>query len=447
MQSVKTRTPDVDVESVDATDDVELEGSLLTDVSLPPSDDGASEVEPELEPAVAPAPTKPRRPPPDALSQFVVFVGEAIFTVLVSFWKGLHWFVGLVTDVVIGGPMLCALLALGLVTPVVNLATYGYILDVTGGIGRTGKLRWGFRHLRGAKRAFTGLLGTAASLGPAYFVWTLYVDAGVLEPGRGRFLLLLGAFALAVVGLAHVALTVARKQGRLLSFLRPLWNVIWLGMRIWKKGLRAGVLDPIADTARAGWSFFEDNLWLGLRGWVATFLWLLPVAVLMAGASISPGFLALGTILLVPVALILPIAQARLAAEDRFSAAFEPIELARTYGKAPLLFVLSIAWILLAALPMYLFKVEALPHVAFVALIAGFFVAMILPSKLLAGWALARASRRETQAPFFFRFIVPCGLAPVIMFYVFTVAFSPLIVWPGTSGLIDHHAFLLPVPY
>ena len=101
---------------------------------------------------------------------------------------------------------------------------------------------------------------------------------------------------------------------------------------------------------------------------------------------------------------------------------------------------------LLSALPLYLLKIEMVPREA--AWLPGLvFIAFIYPSRLLTGWALARAKRREAPRHWFFRWTGWLPLLPAAGFYVLVVYFTQFTSWNGIASLYEQHAFLLPVPF
>ncbi|MFM7148455.1 MAG: hypothetical protein ACKO23_01305, partial [Gemmataceae bacterium] len=74
-------------------------------------------------------------------------------------------------------------------------------------------------------------------------------------------------------------------------------------------------------------------------------------------------------------------------------------------------------------------------------------ILFIYPARLLTGWALARASRRDSPRHWFFRWTGRLPLLPAAAFYVLIVYFTQFTSWNGVAGLYEQHAFLLPVPF
>ncbi|MFM9115023.1 MAG: hypothetical protein ACKOU6_02550 [Planctomycetota bacterium] len=106
----------------------------------------------------------------------------------------------------------------------------------------------------------------------------------------------------------------------------------------------------------------------------------------------------------------------------------------------------SLLVMLLFALPLYLLKIEFLQReVAWLPSLV--FVAFIAPARLLCGWALGRARRRERPRFFLSWLTAGPAMIPIVLFYVFIVYLSRYTSWYGSWSLFEQHAFLLPVPF
>jgi hypothetical protein len=351
----------------------------------------------------------------------------------------LEWLFG--TLVLLVG--LAALAAL----PVLQFLSLGYLLEAGGRVARSGRLREGFIGVRVAARLGGVVLGAWLLLLPVRFVAGLARSAQVIDPGgpvaRGWRLGLLVLIALTAL---HVAAACAR-GGRLRYFLWP-FNAVWLLRRLLRGGYYAEARDAVWDVAvslRLPYYF-----WLGLRGFVAAAAWLaVPVTLLALGGAPAPGaalFGFLGALLLAGVLLYLPFLQMRMAASNRLSAAFEVRSARAEYRRAPWAFSLAFVVALLSALPLYLLKIEMVPREA-AWLPSLVFIAFIFPARLLTGWALARARRRESPRHWFFRWTGRLPLLPAAGFYVLVVYFSQFTSWNGVWSLYEQHAFLVPVPF
>ncbi|MBX3465993.1 MAG: hypothetical protein KF878_03715 [Planctomycetes bacterium] len=347
-------------------------------------------------------------------------------------WTGLCGAVGLLA-------CLSALAAI----PVLQLLTLGWLLEAEGRLGRGEGLRAALPGLARAARVGAALLGLMVIATPWLVLRGYARDAALLDPGSdvarelARWTLAVGALTA-----AHGALAVAR-GGRFVHFLRPLSTWAWA-----MRGVARGpVLWPSVAAARAwlGALRLPHYLGLGTQGLVAGFVWLaLPTALLAAGGK-APGLALLGALLLVLVLPWLLAAQARLAAEGRFAAAFELGEVRRRLARAPLAHALALVVTLALALPLFLLKVEPVPRDA-LWLPAAFFLVAAVPGRLLAGWAHARAARPGRAHPVL-RLAGAAVALPAGAAYVFVLAFSQLFSWYGATSLFAHHAFLLPVAF
>jgi hypothetical protein len=190
--------------------------------------------------------------------------------------------------------------------------------------------------------------------------------------------------------------------------------------------------------------------WLGFRGFLAAFAWLvLPISLIALGRVGTPaaGFAAfIGSAMLVVVMVYLPFLQARMASENRLRAAFEVLAARQEYRRAPWAFAFALFVTLLFALPLYLLKIEIVPREA-AWLPSLVFIAFIYPARLLTGWALGRARWREAPRHWFFRWTGRLPFLPAAAFYVLIVFFTQYTSWNGVWSLYEQHAFLVPVPF
>jgi hypothetical protein len=192
--------------------------------------------------------------------------------------------------------------------------------------------------------------------------------------------------------------------------------------------------------------------WLGVRGFFGAFAWLLvPSLMLMAGTSgggpptIILGWL--GALALAWVLWYLPFLQTRFATENRLRAMFEPGAARAEFSRAPFAYWLALASTLLFAVPLFLFKIEPIlpPELRWLATI--FFILFIYPARLLTGWALARARRRQQRRLFLARWLARAAAVPLIAFYILVLFFTQYTSFLGPASLLEHHAFLLPAPF
>lgn len=407
----------------------------------------------------------------------------------VKSWYGLcyalEWLFGLVS--------LLACLAVLAAIPIVNLLSLGYLLEASGCVARSGRLRDGFIDIGKFARIGSMVAGTWLWLLVPRLISSLATDAWLIDPegfsARGWRIAQVTSTVLIVV---HILLA-WYSGGRLRHFfwpflapfqlaarilfggiigplLRPKIQVIspaladdlyverplsaWFPPAILVAGMRRGRM--YAEARNAVWDFIvslrlPQYFWLGLRGFAGALAWLLlPSLMLMAGTSgrgpvtIVIGYL--GAIAMAWVLLYLPFLQTHFACQNRLSAMFQIREVRAQFRRAPIAYWFALAITLLFALPLYLLKIEPPPRELWWTLTI-FFVLFIYPARLLTGWAVGRALHHQQP-----RFFLSCWLArtaavPVVLFYVFILFFTQYTSFLGPASILEQHAFLVPVPF
>ncbi len=339
-------------------------------------------------------------------------------------------------------------LALVAAVPVLNFWVLGYLLEAQGGIARGESWRHAVPGGKSLSRIASIGLGMFLSVLPLRLLSGAASDAQLISPGSTadvglhRLLMLLS-----VVVTVTICMALAR-GGRLIEFFRPIRNFRWtIGQ------MRSG---EFLDTAGSDiWEFVKtlklrERFWLGLRGFVSAFSWLLIPTALFASAQSSEGAAVLVTILggllLIPVLAWLPLLQANFSAENRFRAGFQLGKVRQLYRKAPLASMVAVVVTLVLSLPLYLAKVVLPPQDA-MWMVTLLFILGIYPAKLIAGWAYRRAQRREREAHWSWRWLGRGVMFPLLSVYVFLLLFTQGIGEHGKLVLFQHHAFLLPVPF
>ena len=351
---------------------------------------------------------------------------------------GLGWLFGLVA--------LLVLVAGCSVIPVLNFLSLGYLLHVSGTIARTGRFRDGFIGVRKAAVLGSIAAGIWLVVWPARLVSTMWKDAELIAPGSG---VARGWHAglVVVIGitLVHIVWACVR-GGKLRHFLwpQPLRFRRWLSTPEKFGDLQRRVTEYVVGLRL---TFY---FWLGLRGFVGALAWLVvPVGILLAATRLPVGGSVLlslvGGLLLLLVAIHLPFLQAHFAQTDRFGALFELREVRRLFLRAPLAFWFALLITLLFAVPLYLLKIELTPR-ELAWLPSLLFVIFIFPARVLTGWAMSRATRREQPRHWFPRWVARLGIVPVALAYTLVVYFTPYLSWNGAWSLLEQHAFLVPAP-
>ncbi len=392
---------------------------------------------------------------------------------------------------------LLVLLALAASLPVIQFASFGYLLWASGRVAASGRLRDGVPGFRQASSLGGILLGSWLSLLPArllsdswYAAWLIDPDSGQTQGLRLTLLVLVGAT------IVHLLAALAC-GGKLRFFVWPLvapvqWG-LWLGQGLFCWPVFRQVVDqtlgrlfpklisdlrslrPLQDwfppsvlwkevrqggwLQRSGerlWGFWQELRipmfwWLGLRGAIGTLIWLLPPAViLIAAANRNDGLGGLLALVGIPCsaavfALLLQM-QTRYAWKRDAWVFVQPLEAVRQFGRAPLAAAVC-GWLaLLLAVPMFLLKVEAVPtELEWV--LALVFVGGAWPARILLGWAAARANRQTQARRWWWRYLgasfllVGCGLFSVILLL------TRYLSWRGAGSLLENHLFLLPTPF
>jgi hypothetical protein len=252
-----------------------------------------------------------------------------------------------------------------------------------------------------------------------------------------------GIVGVAVLMFLHGAVACAR-DGRLRRFVWPVGNAIWVVRRLRAGGLYTESRDRLAGFV--GGLRLIHYFRLGVLGFFGTLAWLVVPSTLIALGSRLPALGVIGALLLAVVAPGIPFLQAGFAVNGRFRSLFARRAARERFRRAPWAFAFALLMLLLAAVPLYLLKIEMVPREA--AWLPGLvFVAFLAPARLLVGWAYARSERREQPRHWLFRIVGRVAIVPVAVFYVLIVFLSQYTSWGGVASLYEQHAFLLPAPF
>ena len=442
-------------------------------------------IEAEIVPTVTPSPDQ------SAISNPESAIPWAPSSFPVRAWHGVWWF----GEQSFG--WLSSMLGLSLLAtiPIVQFITLGYLLECSGRVARRGRLRDGFVDLDKWARVGSLMAGSWLMLVPLRFMADLANNAADIAEGplaqRWRF----GLVVVTAITVGHILLA-WYSGGKLRHFLWPLlapfslaqWVItrkvigpivrpllVWLSPRLaddlyqpaplttWfppailLAGMWRGPTPMYVEARDAVWEFvvslqLPHYFWLGLRGFVGASIWLfLPIVLLIASTKLENDGLAVlislvGAVALANVLLYLPFLQAQFAAENRFRAMFEFLIIRKLFRKAPFAFWFALLITLGLGLPPYLFKIQQV-YAEFYWLFSLVFVLLVYPGRLLAGWAVGLANRREKPRFFLFRWGLWFGALAVSFFYVLFVHLSQYTSWNGSWSLFEQHPFLVPVPF
>ncbi len=424
--------------------------------------DGADEADPEVilaavaRPPVrveAAKPTPPEAPPEPPRRALPIRVAVWLASVA-------EWCFGLVC-MMVGLAFLASI-------PILQFISLGYLLEASGRVTRSGRLRDGFIGIRPAARIGGAIAGGWGLLLPARITADMAYSAQLIQfDGQLYRNWRFGSIVLSVILVVHIV-TVLCAGGRLRYYLWPLYTPFALPVQ-WFRGRRLSTWLPPAillsqirrgkvfERARdATWDFaarlqIPYFFWLGLRGFAGAVTWLfIPILLLMGSSLLPPGpaFLSglLGAMLFSVLLLYLPFLQAHFAAERSMVAMFDVPAVRDMFKRAPIAFWTALLVTLVFALPLYLLKIELTPQeVVWLPSLA--FVAFIFPSRLLTGWALGRAVRRREPRHGLWRWVFSWGMLPLTGAYVLIAYATQFLSWYGTWSLLEQHAFLTPAPF
>ncbi len=389
------------------------------------------------------------------------------------------------------------LLAVAANLPIVQVLSFGYLLEVSGRVARHGKLRVGFPGLAQASTIGRGALGTAICLVPFFVVANFWYAAFLIDPDSWQTRVLrVAQYVLAGLVVPHI-LAAWFCGGRLRHFIWPLIAPISFGLWLVRRGLGSSRVRPILsmlfnwisphlvhdlvnvrrlehwflpavlwDHLRRGtlWVSARDRFWdylaswrlwslarLGVLGFFGTALWLtFPTALLLVATvreSPANALLAvLGLLASTIVFTMLFVTQTQYAATGDFAAFFKLIEAYRRVAKAPFAFFLAALISVLMAMPLFLAKIEEIPS-ELLWVLSLFFVTASWIERLALGWAYARSSRVARTKPFWWSWPWLVLLMFISFAYAFALFFSRYLSWNGAWSTIENSVFLLPAPF
>ncbi|MCA9179647.1 MAG: hypothetical protein KDB14_34565 [Planctomycetales bacterium] len=365
----------------------------------------------------------------------------------------------------------CLLVGLAIVAaiPVLQILSFGYLLEVSGRIAREGRLRAGFIGVPKAARVGLLIAHSWLMLLPIRLVSDAWYEAQLIDPLGPAARNLRGVqLVLLVLTMGHL-ISAWYCGGRARHFYWPLLSPIYL-WRTWRGRLRmADWLPPLrmGRDLRLGEAYrrSRDRLWdfcvslrlpyyfrLGGLGLLGAACWLaVPVLLLAGAAALPPGAAALaglaGGLCLAFVAVRLPFIETNFATEGDWDRMLDRRLTGQQFARAPLAFWIALLLTLGLAIPLHLIQAAPplLPDLRW--LLNLLFVILLLPARFAAGWAVARAKRRETPRFVVSRWGARLAAVPVAMFYALIVYLSQFINFYGSWRLLEQPAFMLPAPF
>lgn len=381
--------------------------------------------------------------PPVVMPIPVVRPEEDVIPVVLPRPRGFFGAIGAAAEWCFGVCALFVGLAVLAAIPVGQFLALGYLLEASGRVARSGRLRDGFIGVRTAAK-FGGVALVGAFLWLPLYLLSIEAQAARIIDPNGRiarqweFWLTLLATLAALHGCAALL-----RGARVRNFLNP-FNLPWLVVRAFRGGLYTEARDRLWNVV-AGLRL-PYYFWLGVRGFFGAFLWLALPLLLLGQGHRAPLVGVIGGLMLAAVVLYVPFLQVRFARDNRLRAFREFRQVRAAFRRAPLAFAFALWVHLLFAIPLYISKIEYIPR-DLLFLEGLMFLLLIFPARLLGGWAYARGNRRAVPRHWVFRWAGRFAVIPVVLAYVLVVFLSQHLGWQGIGSLYEQHAFLLPVPF
>lgn len=346
---------------------------------------------------------------------------------------------------------LVTVLAVMAALPIIQLIAFGYMLDVAGRLTAGSKFRDTLDWLRPAGQLGMAIVAILVVALPIHLLTHWSRAADLVSPGTPQ------AEAIRTLSVVLVFLAVPYlgwawvRGGRVRDYLWP------QPIGFLKRGWRPTTWFHAADRL---WNFIASwklgkRFWLGLRGAVATLIWLLPATIIIAANRQGETGLAglVGALALIAMGfslMYLPMLQANYAAENRFKAMFQWRRIRSDFRRAPWTWLVAMVLsLVILPIPLYLLKIEP-PPPELVWLPTWFFIFLMLPARIACGLALRRArSKPEPSGKWAFisRWTVRFLMPPVVGTYLVFVYLSQYVSWDGLQTWVQQHAVLVPVPF
>jgi len=348
---------------------------------------------------------------------------------------------------------LVVLLSIAATIPILQFASFGYMLEVSARIARGQCVRNCFPGTDLAGRLLPILIWISLSWLPIWFLADMAYTAELIEQGgvaarRLRF----AARLFSVLWVVWILWAVFR-GGKLRHFL---WPAPILAL---KSIFRGSVWREAEDKL---WGFIISLqlprlLWLGLMASLGALVWLVLPSSFIAIGLIGNGNAGTGLIGLIGalwmwwVLLQLPFLQIHMASEGTLISIFDIRSARRAFRRAPWSLCLATWATFVLAVPLYLLRIELIPAELWW-ILSFFFVILMFPAKLCAGWALRRSRFHNPSDPlsvvhWFWRYCAWLPQISVVLVYLGVLYIAKFALWEGTASIYLQHAFLPPVPF
>ena len=385
--------------------------------------------------------------------------------------------------------------------PILQLLSFGYLIEVCGRISRGEKVSAAMVGITKAAKIGGIFFGTWILLIPIrFFSDHVWYEAFLIDPSSNQTAFL-RVLQFVLIGLTLLQILAAWIAGGKLRYFfwqlfAPFSIAVWCFRKLIGISLVRSVtsfcldwfspnltndlcnVQPPSDwflpailwkRIRSGktYSFLRDGLWdfiaglklpyyfkLGFLGFAGTIAWLfVPTALLIGATELKPPAAVISSILgfatAIPVFAALPAIQAHFSKKRTLRSFFELRSAFRIAAAAPLAYVFSLLLILVFALPLFIAKVEPIPQ-ELVWLLSILFVLFAWPSRIFIGLAYRRGVKQisASRAPrWWIRFpILMCAL-PISAAFTVIFFFTQYVAWHGAVSLFENHVYLLPAPY
>lgn len=389
------------------------------------------------------------------------------------------------------------LLAVAACIPIVQLLSFGYLLEVSGRLARQQSIRDAMIGLNKASKLGGIVLGTWITLLPIRFLSELWHEAYLIDPTSGQ------TQAMRIVQIIFISLAILHIAaawtcgGKLRYFFWPIVAPfsfgIWLARRtagssVFRKllSITLGWLSPhlvndicnakpISDwflpaiffkrlTAGNLYSRLRDAVWdfatslnlkyyfvLGLKGFIGSFAWLFFPTLLLViasytedGAAILSGLF--GVVFAIPIFAMLPFLQAHFAKDGKLTRFIELRAVFKNFGRAPFAHIFALLLTLVLALPLFFLKIEEIPHELLWTL-SVVFIMFSWPARMSLGWAYQRGAKRDRSSRWWIRYPLFLLAAPIALAFALILTLTRYVSWNGALSLFENHVFLLPAPF
>ncbi|MCH1441138.1 MAG: DUF4013 domain-containing protein [Rubripirellula sp.] len=346
---------------------------------------------------------------------------------------------------------LTVILAVLTAIPILQLISFGYLLNVSGRLANGSKLKDSLPHLQQAGQIGLAAIALFLAALPTQTLAHLESVANLINQGSEEATQMRALAVVTSMLMTAYLLWAWNRGGHLANYLWP------QPKRFLKEGWRWRTWRTVPDRL---WEFTVSlqapkYFWLGLRGAAGTLIWLSPSFVIIAtfrnGETGLAGLVGFAALLMLGVGMLyLPMLQAHFAAENRLRALFAVRTIRRDFRRAPWAWFAGMTMCLvITPIPLYLLKIEpTLREVMWAPCLI--FMVFSLPARMATGLALRRAKRMPEPTGLWkkiSRNLIRLVMPLVLGIYLLFVYGSQYTSWDGLTTWVQQHAIFIPVPF